>query len=299
MDAEATLRRRLDRYLEAAEPATAPGVLGVCLTGSLAAGYVDEHADIDLTVVVDGDADRLTSPDHGGGTRPRVDGDGTAPRVDGDALGEALVPDGADVQRWAPLEKYSFDWADGHVDVAVRALDALRAAEWDLPTRWEYDNAEVLVDPDGQLADRLAREVPFDPGERADLVATHADAFLFAAQWDVHKACLRGSYHAAHLAATGALDDAVALLFLREGRFPPRDKWLPRALEDLERVDDEGRDLVWEATRVRERTPGDLHRRVRALRRLWERLAPVLREQGCLDESLAWGPDPADLCCVE
>ncbi|MFB6198478.1 MAG: hypothetical protein ABEI52_09475, partial [Halobacteriaceae archaeon] len=165
---EATLRHRLQEYLDHVAFDDVDTILGACLTGSIAAGFVDEHSDIDLTIVMRGDG-----------------GD-----IDADAFSALIIPESATVHRSEPLERYSFDWSDGHLDVDVVSLDDLRADAWDLTTRWEYANAEILVDTDQRLAARLEREVPFAKGERATIVRDHADEFLFAAQWDVHKACL-------------------------------------------------------------------------------------------------------------
>jgi hypothetical protein len=273
-DPTAALRERAERYLSAVDPVAVPGVAGVCLTGSLAAGYADEHSDLDLTAVVDVELPTAQLPG-------------------------ALVPADATVQRCDP-GKCSFDWAGSHVDVDVARFASLRADRWDLPTRWEYDNAEVLADPDGRLAERLAAEVPFDDGERAAVVREHADELLFEGQWNVHKGCLRADYAAAHRAATLAADDALALLYLREGAFVPREKWLFRGLDDLAEVDDEDRALAWEATRVVERTPEDVHRRVVALRSLWERLRRSLLKQELVDaEDYVWRADPAEACGLE
>lgn len=277
-DRETTLRHRLHRYLETVEPTTVPGVVGVCLTGSLAAGFVDEYSDIDLTVVL------------------QSDGTDTEP----EALAETLLPEAATVQRRVPREKYSFDWNGGHFDVAVVPFTDLRAQQWTLETRWEYDNADVLIDPAGTLEAHLTEEVAFADGERVTLVREYADEFLFTAQWDVHKACLRGSFRAAHRAATRAADNGLALLYLQAGEFVPRDKWIVAGLETIPMVDEEIRMLTWEATRIVERDPNDVHRRISALQSLWERLGPALVEQGFIDsDSLSWDAPPAELCLLE
>lgn len=275
---EAPLRRHLYRYLETVEPTTVSGVVGVCLTGSLAAGFVDEHSDIDLTIVLGGDG----------------------AETDPDRLSETVLPASATVQRDTALEKYSFDWDGVHIDVDVVLYDDLKADQWDLRTRWEYDNAEVLLDPTNQLEPHLAREVAFADGEQEGLIKQYADEFLFTAQWDVHKACLRESYRPAHRAATRAADNGLSLFYLQAGEFIPRDKWIIAGLERVPVVDREIRDLTWEATRVLERDPADVHRRVRALQFLWERLKPLLVErQFIASDSLSWQAPPEELCLID
>lgn len=277
-DSEATLRRRLHRYLETVEPTTVPGVMGVFLTGSLAAGFVDEYSDVDLTVV--------------------LESDGTD--TDPERLSETLLPESATVQRQASLEKYSFDWNDGHIDVDVIPYADLQSHNWDMETRWEYDNAEVIIDPSGQLEPHLTHEVAFADEEQTELIEQYVDEFLFTAQWDVHKACLRESFHAAHRAATQAADDAFALLYLQAGEFVPRDKWIIAGLETVPMADKEIRALTWEATRVIERDPNDVHRRVCSLHSLWNRLKPSLVEQDLIDpESLSWEVFPDELCLID
>lgn len=278
-DSESTLRRRrLQRYLDAAEPTTVSGVMGVCLTGSLAAGFGDAYSDIDLTVV--------------------LEGDGTD--TDPERLSETLLPESATVQRHAPLEKYSFDWNEGHIDVDVIPYANLQADCWDLETRWEYDNAEVLIDPSGRLEPHLATEVAFANGEQAELIEQYADEFLFTAQWDVHKACLRESYWVAHRAATRATDDALALLYLQAGEFPPRDKWILAGLDTVGMSTEEIQGLAWDATRVTTRDADDVHRRIRALHSLWSRLKPALVEQGFIEsDSLSWEAPPDELCLID
>jgi predicted nucleotidyltransferase len=271
-DPDATLRSRLERYLAATDAIEVPGVVGICLTGSLAAGYADDHSDLDLTVVVEGEPPTQR-------------------------LGNALVPDDATVQRRDPTEQCSFDWEGGHLDVEVVRFAGMRAAQWDLTTRWEYDSAEVLVDPDGRVTSRLTAEVPFDDGERATLAADHAAELLFEGQWNVQKGCLRGKYGTAHRAATTATEAALTLLFLREGEFRPREKWLQQGLTELVGVDDDVRSLAWEATRVVEQTPEDVHRRVVALRSLWGRIRRSLLEQSLVDPAdYVWEADPEVLC---
>lgn len=272
---ETVLRRHARRYVETVDPMSVPGVLGICLTGSLAAGFVDELTDIDLTLVIDDEFDEV-------------------------ALDEVLLPPSATVQRRTPGEKYSFDWDGEHVDIVFDRFDDLRSERWDLQTRWEYGNAEPIVDPSGRVERRLESAVAFEDGEQEDLIEERADDFLFTAQWEVHKACRRGSFRAAHRAASRAADGAIALLFLAAGEFPPRDKWIEPGLEAIPLADEETRTLTWEAQRVLERDPEDLHRRVRALRSLWDRLESTLVEQGFIDpESHTWHAPPDELCLLD
>ncbi|WP_248908180.1 nucleotidyltransferase domain-containing protein [Halocatena marina] len=278
-DPAPTLRRHLDRYLDTIDPATLPDIVGVCLTGSLATEFADEYSDIDLMVVVDNDGTDANLAD----------------------IGKELIPDEATAVQWREsVRRYSFDWKAHHFDVDVVRYEDLRGSDWDLETRWEYDNAEVLVDPTGRVTARLCHEVPFSDGELAKLIEQYADTMLFDAQWKVQKACLRGSFHAAHRAATQATDAALTLLYLREHEFVPYDKWVITGLETLAQTDKETRTLVWDATCIRERTPDDVHRRVQALQSLWKRIAISLREMDCIDvESLSWEAPPVDLCFVD
>lgn len=278
-DPDSTLRWHLDRYLDAIDPTTLTGIVGVCLTGSLATEFADEYSDIDLIVIVD-----------------NVGTDATLA-----AVGQALVPDEATTVQWREsVRRYSFDWKDHHFDVDVVHFEELRGSDWDLETRWEYDNAEVLVDPTGQVTSRLARELPLNDVELAKRVEQYADAMLFTAQWNVQKACLRDSFHGAHRAATRATDAALALLYLREHEFVPYDKWVVAGLETLSQTDEKTRTLVWEATRIRERTPDDVHRRVQALHSLWQPIKTPPRELDHVDpESFSWDVPPEDLLATE
>lgn len=276
-EAEAGLRRRLHRYLNAVEPLAIPSVIGICITGSLATPYADEHSDIDLTVVIEDD-----------GVEP-----------DPERFSNKLIPLKATVQRRVPLEKYSFDWRDGHIDIDVVGVSELRAEGKTLQTRWEYDNAEILVDSEHQLSSCLAEEIPLSDEEQHTLVQEYADEFLFIAQWDTHKACLRESYRTAHRAATCAADDALALLFLQDGQFVPREKWIVDALGSVQLVDEELVNLTWEASRIIACDPHDVHRRVQALHSIWERLQPTLEQRGFFDEdAFTWEAPPREICML-
>lgn len=272
---EVELREFAQAYIERSSPISLSPVTGICLTGSLAVGYVDEYSDIDLTLVVD-DTDTTISTNH---------------------FESTILPDAAVVQRRDPLTKYSFNWNDVHFDIDVVQLDQLRADLWDLQTRWEYDHAEVLRDPSGTVTERLDREVPFAEGERNALVSDYVDEFLFVAQWDVHKACLREAPQVAHLAAANARESLLTLFFLDAGEFRPRDKWIMNELANVDMVDQDILTLVWEALRVTEQTSTDVARRVRALRTLWDELKPSLAEQELINPTESTWEAPVDELC--
>lgn len=259
-DYEARLRKRLDDYLETVEPLESAGV-GLLLTGSLAAGYAGEHSDVDLTLVV---------------------ADDQPP-----SLEKRLVPPEATVQQSGP-EQYSFDWHDGHFDVFVTPLTDI--ADLDLPTRWEYDNAEVLIDPDGRVLERLEQVCRLGDDERASLVEEHADRFCWAGQWDVHKACLRDDPEAAHHIAGTVLDDLLVCVFLRDGALVPRAKWLRTELRALPTTDATTAEYVRNATLATEMTTEDIHRRMAAMKAVWDDVAADFRTEGVYDP-MEWEND--------
>gem|GEM_PF-4536113 len=269
-DHETVLRSALATYREAVEPVTTEGVAGLLLTGSLPTGFVDEHSDVDLTL--------LFSGDRAAGTR--------------EDLGDRLVPEGATVQRADAGEKYSFDWRGTHFDLFCASLPALRDRELTPETRWEYDTAEVLADPTGRVETFLEEALALPRSERAALVGDHSERFHWTAQWDVHKWCVRDRPLSAHHLLSSVLGDLLALCYLRDGEFVPREKWLVRLLETLPSTDAATTRRVAAATRVDELDTADVRRRVRAAKCLWDDLLADLDTAGLVDAAgLAWEND--------
>ncbi|MFB6075031.1 MAG: hypothetical protein ABEJ89_08470 [Haloarculaceae archaeon] len=274
-DREVALREHASRYLQATSPSEGRGVLAMLLAGSLAAGHADEYADVDLDTVVDWSAAPTT-----------------------EELTDRLVPDGATVQQ-AHAEKCSFDWDGEHVDIDIVDRESIESGDWTLTTRWEYDNAEILWDPTGRVTTVLTERIPFEPGERAALVSDRVEDLLWTGGWDVYKACLRDDRRTAHALATEAAEAMVEVLFLRDEAFVPRTKWRRRELTALDPVDETTEDLLWTVQKVTATTVEDVHRRIVALRDLWNQVRPTLTAQALIDPGHTWHVDTEELLQIE
>lgn len=179
-------RAHLDQHLP--QFAALPGVIGITLNGGLSRGYADDLSEIDVTFFLTPETYQHWQAGH--------------------------APFGTGIQV-----------IDGALyDLKPLNLDAERARDWDMVTRWDASYAEILHDPSGAIAALLADKLVArpDPNE--------AGGPLFAAWWHFELAgniwIKRGDPLQGHMMLNQAITELLKALYLLNREYVPHEKWL-------------------------------------------------------------------------
>lgn len=212
------------------------GVVGVMLTGGAARGYADRFSELDLAVY-------LTRSCFETWARR-----GQAPFPEGDAC----------LEGW-------------HVDFDYLCYEDELEAEWAHVKRWDRSYAVVLHDPQGLMADMLARKAVLADEEKQRLskryLTSYGDYFcqIVVPSW-LH----RGDLLAAHHCLNIALNGLIKTVFLANDELIPFEKWALNLSYTLPWTPPNWRERVEQAFLVCELSQADVERRCTLIRGLFD-----------------------------
>lgn len=215
-----------------------PGIVGMTLNGGLSRGYGDHLSEIDITLYLttEGFAQWQTeqSPFAQGITK----------------LGGQLY------------------------DIKVVDFAAEQRQPWSGDTLWDASYAEILHDPDGQLAalfaERLAQRPT--PDEAQGLMMSCWWYFQLAGDIWIH----RGDVVQGHHLFNQAVITLVKALFVANGEWIPHEKWLFHLSRTLAWTPDQWAERLQAAMSTGDFTVDSLHNRQRLIAALWAELDAYL-----------------------
>lgn len=249
------------RYVDRTSIRELDELSAVALTGSVVTGPVDAHSDVDVMLVFEAGRERA----------------GEFPPPD------RLTPDGAEVVKYVPDSKCKLHWRGHTLDVIFREYDALAAKEWTIEEKWRYSGTDVVYETDGAVSTLFDDVLSLEAAERKTAVRWHVKVYRCYALRDAWTWLERGDPQAAQHLTTQSVESLVKLLFLREERLVPIDKWLVPKLRELDRVDDEAVAAIREAMLVRGYDEADVRRRVTAADPVWRSALADVAEEGLVE----------------
>lgn len=240
--------RRIAEKL-ASRISTFDGVAGIIVEGGLTRGFVDKYSDVDVTVFLDRENERL---------RKRI------------------RKIGADEQKCSAVD----------VDLSVHVLEKFIKRRWGDVERWDYSHAEIVFDPKGRIRKAFSEKlaVPRSFWLRRVVVSAEylkwyccppneVDTDTMAEAW-----IERGDLTSAHYCLTYSVELMLGMIYALNKEFVPPQKWRIFYLSSLEWLPDNFKELLGEAIIVREMSKSDFERRLNALRKLWHGVAPRIEK---------------------
>ncbi len=239
----AKLRAHLDQHLP--QFAALPGVIGITLNGGMSRGYADDLSEIDVTFFLTPEAYQHWQSGH--------------------------APFGTGIQV-----------IDGALyDLKPLDLNAERARDWEMVTRWDASYAEILHDPEGQVAALYAEKLATRPEP------TSAGGSLFSAWWHFRLAgdiwLHRGDALQGHMMLHQAVIELIKALFLANAEYVPHDKWLIHMSRSLAWTPDGWQQRLTHALCTVGPDAGSLRTRQQIIAALWDEIEAHIRAEHAPD----------------
>jgi len=232
------------------------GVAGVVFIGGLVRGFVDRFSDVDIIVF-------LSRKDNG--LRKRIRNMG-----------------------WEAQRRYGID-----VDLEVHFLEDFKRLKWDEVDRWEFSRAEVVFDPEGKIQKVFSEKLKVGKGfwiKRIVVCGEYVKWYACPPKKDMGTVseCWveRGDLVSAHYCLNYAVDLLVRIVYALNKEFLPAPKWRIFYSHSLKWLPKNYRRLLGEAMLVKSFSKKELNRRLGAVRKLWCRLLPKIKEETGLTTEL-------------
>ena len=223
------LRQHLAAHLPMFE--ALPGVVGITLNGGMARGYADHLSEIDLTIYLQPTTYQLWQSGH------------------------APIPLGIAVLEGALYDLKIIDF--GGEQTAVWASDKL----------WDASYAEILYDPEGQIAQLIQAKVTQFPQP------AEAEGALFSCWWYFRLAgdiwIHREDILQGHLMFNQAVISLLKALFIANQEFIPHEKWLIHMSRSLPWQPDHWETKLQAAMSTGDMTISSLKQRQISIETLW------------------------------
>jgi len=246
-------KNRIRKFRRAAEVlvskiASCKGVAGIIFIGGLVRGFADKFSDLDIIVFLSKRDERLR---------------------------RQIYNLGLDEERLSGVE----------VDLEVHFLDDFKRWRWDEVDRWDFSRAMIVFDPEGDVRKvfdeklRVSRDFWV---RRIAVCAEYLKWYCCPPREDVGTVAEawieRGDLLAAHYCLNYAVDELLRLLYAINREFLPAPKWRIFYSYGLKWLPENYKELVEEATIVKNFSVGEFDRRLRALRKLWVRILPKIED---------------------
>jgi predicted nucleotidyltransferase len=232
------------------------GVTGIVFIGGLVRGFVDKFSDLDIIVFLS--------------------------RRD-ETLRRQISDLGMNEQKRLGID----------VDLEVHFLEDFKRLRWDEADKWEFSRAKIVFDPEGEIKKVFGQklELPKDFWIKRIVVCgeylkwyccpPREEVGTVAESW-----IERGDLVAAHYCLNYAADLLVKIIFALNREFLPAPKWRIFYSYGLKWLPENYRRLVSEALIVKSFSVKDFDRRLGAVRELWCRILPKIKEETGLTAEL-------------
>ena len=252
-------------YLDDVSLELSDSVISTLFTGSVSDGPADRFSDIDIIVVfAESKIEKL-----------------------GNEMEQFLKPTGAKLLKHSIGYKCKYRWKGRVFDILIRDYQTLLNQEWEIHEKWNYDNSEIRYDTDGMMESLLAKKIQLRENERQEKIQQLVKQIRWLGQTESQKWLKRGSVLSAHHAVNEAMKAAVKLLYLREGKFIPRDKHLFEELNELQRIQQTDIEQIKQIVKIEGYSPKDIENRLDLLESVWELSAKDLADEGIISDRRA------------
>jgi predicted nucleotidyltransferase len=249
-------KNRIRKFRQIAESlrsqiASLKGITGIIFLGGLERGFADKYSDIDITVLLDKNDEKLR---------------------------REIRKIGSDEQERSGVD----------IDLEVHCLEDFGRLRWDENHKWDFSHAQVVYDTRGKVQNLLKAKTRVRRNFWTRRIAVYVEymkwyccspeknAGTFVETW-----INRGDLISAHYCATYALDLLIRILFALNREFLPSQKWRIFYSYNLKWLPTNYEKLLNEAMAIKGLSRLDLKRRSKALRKMWaETLTKVKEETG-------------------
>ncbi len=224
-------------------------VTGILYIGGLTRGFADKHSDIDIIAL-------LTDKD--------------------ESLRRKLKQLGSDEQKRTGVD----------IDLEIHFLDDFKNRKWTELNRWDFSNAEIAYDPEGRAKQLFTEKLkapkafwlkrivifgeylhwyccPHDEGE-----GTMVEAWVD-----------RGDLLSAHYCLNYSIDLMIKIVFALNKQYVPPQKWRIHYSYELKWLPRNYEAFLKDATTIKSLTKRDFRRRLKAVRRMWSEMLPMIMEE--------------------
>jgi len=234
------------------------GVAGIVLIGGLVRGFADKFSDIDINVFLN--------------------------RKDDELRGQ-IRKIGSDEERSSSID----------VDLEIHLLSDFAKWKLDETSMWDFEKAEIVFDPSGEISRLLRRKLHVSEGFWVKRIAVYAeylkwyccppreDVGTIAESW-----IERGDLVSAHYCLSYVVDLVLGMVFALNREFLPPQKWRVFYSYSLKWLPTDYERLIEEAITIKNLSAHDVSRRMKTIRELWHQIVPKIeRETGITLDSLS------------
>jgi predicted nucleotidyltransferase len=232
------------------------GVAGVVFIGGLVRGFADKFSDVDVIVFLSGRDERLR---------------------------KKIRELGVDRQRRLGVD----------VDLEVHFMGDFRRWKWSEVDRWEFSRAEIVFDPEGEIAKMFGEKLRVRKGfwvKRIVICGEYLEWYCCPPKRDMGTVAEcwveRGDLVSAHYCLSYAVDLLIRVVYALNREFLPAPKWRIYYSYALKWLPKGYRRLLGEVLLVKSFSVKDFGRRLEAIRKLWRGTLPKIREETGLTTEL-------------
>lgn len=234
------------------------GVSGIVFSGGLVRGFADRYSDVDVTVFLN---------------------------EKNQVLRKKIQKLGKDVQKRSHID----------VDLEVHFLQDFKTRKWNEMVKWDFSHSKIVYDPQGDIRNLFKKKLKVTKSfwtKRIVIYGEYVKWYCCPPENDprtMTEAWVdRGDIMSAHYCLNYALGLLVKLVFALNKEFLPPPKWTIFYSYHLKWLPPNYRKLVSEALTVKKLSKPDLDRRLRAMRKLWQKILSKLeQETGLTPESIS------------
>jgi len=228
------------------------GVIGIAFLGGLVRGFADRFSDVDIVVLLAGR---------------------------NQALRKQFYDMSSTMQRRSGID----------IDMEVHFLEDFKKHRWGEMDRWEFSKAKIVYDPEGTVKEVFKEKLRLPPSfwiRRVVEYAEHLKWYCCPPRDDVGTVAEswveRGDLISAHYCLNYAVDLIVGLIFALNKEHLPAPKWRLFYSYHLKWQPNRYQERIKDAIKIESFSREDFNRRLKAVRRIWDGIAPRIRDETCL-----------------
>lgn len=225
------------------------GIEGIVFTGGLTRGFADKYSDIDITVFINRNDDKLK---------------------------KQIQNLNAQTQKHHNID----------LDLEIHPLEEFKKRKWNEVSRWEFSHAKIFFDPKNEIRKTFTEKakVPNDFWiKRIAVNREYLKWYSCPPKKDVGTVAEawieRGDLVSAHYCLNYSVELLITLIFALNKEFMPAPKWRLHYLNQLKWQPKNSKNLMKEALIVNNFSKKDYARRIQAIQKMWKEITPKIKKE--------------------